>query len=165
MGFFYLSISLRKKYKANINMSINFIYALCLISKWQIPTTCIINKTNTFLKSKPQKNMFYHVLLRYDNLDTSVFSLSTTIEVENVLLPVLKCQRFILPKRQSREALRWSALETTGPFQSVCISAVCFALRFMCFCSIDPMLSTTASFGILQSSLRAMLRNSFFSSK
>ena len=73
----------------------------------------------------------------------------------------LKCQRFLLPNFLSRDLLsRWLALETTGPFQSMCISssnADWFALRsgFICFCSIDPLLSTTASLGVLHKSLRA----------
>ena len=93
------------------------------------------------------------------SLETSALFLSTTLELKNFVSPDLKFHCFLLPNFRSKDSSRiFSDLETTGPFQSMFISASnadCFAFLsdFICFWSIDPMLSTTASFGVLHKSL------------
>ena len=74
MFYSSLSISLRKKYTANIKLSINFIYALYKISNWQIPSTCITNKTNTFLRSKPQQKICFMIFFSEMTIWTPQFS-------------------------------------------------------------------------------------------
>ena len=89
------------------------------------------------------------------SLETSALFLSTTLELKNFVSPDLKFHCFLLPNFRSKDSLRiFSDLETTGPFQSMFISASnadCFAFLsdFICFWSIDPILSTTALFGVL----------------
>ena len=93
------------------------------------------------------------------SLETSALFLSTTLELKNFVSPDLKFHCFLLPNFRSKDSSRiFSDLETTGPFQSMFISASnadCFAFLsdFICFWSIDPMLSTTALFGVLHKSL------------
>ena len=81
-------------------------------------------------------------------MPTQDFFLSTTsFRSVKLFVPVLKCCRPLLPNQLSKEALRrCSALETTGPFQSLCISlviVVCVAScsGLMCLRSIKPRLS------------------------
>ena len=81
------------------------------------------------------------------SLETSALFLSTTLELKNFVSHEVKFHCFLLPNLQSKDSSRsFSDLETTGPFQSMFISASkadCFAFLsdFICFWSIDPILS------------------------
>ena len=65
------------------------------------------------------------------SLETSALFLSTTLELKNFVSPDLKFHCFLLPNFRSKDSSRsFSDLETTGPFQSMFISASkadCFA--------------------------------------
>ena len=73
------------------------------------------------------------------SLETSALFLSTTLELKNFVSPDLKFHCFLLPNFRSKDSSRsFSDLETTGPFQSMFISASkadCFEFLsdFICF--------------------------------